>query len=85
MAVDGKKMSVSSINFSRTSFTRNREAGNWTLVPHLILPDVLDSIGQSESDRIEGNSEGSFLFDAALFGKKWMRQLMRSCPNVPQF
>eukprot|EP00656_Telonema_subtile_P040932 TRINITY_DN4601_c0_g1_i4.p1 TRINITY_DN4601_c0_g1~~TRINITY_DN4601_c0_g1_i4.p1 ORF type:complete len:476 (+),score=69.83 TRINITY_DN4601_c0_g1_i4:149-1576(+) len=27
MAVDGVKLSVSSINFSRTSFTRNREAG----------------------------------------------------------
>eukprot|EP01048_Picozoa_sp_COSAG05_P026135 COSAG05_NODE_6981_length_871_cov_1.107513_1_plen_186_part_10 len=27
ISVDGKKMSISSINFSRTSFTRNREAG----------------------------------------------------------
>eukprot|EP01052_Picozoa_sp_SAG31_P031927 SAG31_NODE_3443_length_4260_cov_39.705600_3_plen_108_part_00 len=27
IAVDGKRASVSSINFSRTSFTRNREAG----------------------------------------------------------
>jgi len=54
MVIDGHKASVSSINFSRTSFTRNREAGA-VLAGTGAQPIIAMMRGTYEADWAQGN------------------------------